>query len=198
MPTNKPKLFHVAWREILEHSALVETDWTTEEIQAHALSSEHAPEGDEGRPIWQFLIEEQILDPRDHIVGRELELVNIERVSPLHVSAESLPRDKMIEIVNAVREALLREKTPDTCRRIFDVFVQAGLDPTDEGVWGVLGANAEGGAEWLVHLTSEGTARSFWEANEGTWKLCTSITKDKAGDTAYVTMEEREQNAPAP
>lgn len=191
MPTKTPKLFHLQWKETIEHSAIVETDWTAEEIQAHALSSEYSD--DEGQPIWHHLIEEQILDPKDHVVSKDLEFVGAHRIDPLTITASDLPRDKMIAIIDNVREEMLRKPDSAFHQRLVDVFVQCGFDTRDEGVWGVLDCKGQ----WIVHNTSEDTARAFYEVNGGTWKLCSAITIDTNGSEHYVTMEEREQCAPA-
>ena len=190
MPTNKPKLFHLQWKETTEYSAIVETEWTAEEIQAHALSSEYSD--DDGQPIWHHLIEEQILDPKDHVVSKDMEYVGAHRVDPLTRRADDLPRDKMIAIINNIREEMLRKPDLTTHQRIIDVFVHCGFDTRDEGVWGVLDCKGQ----WIVHNSSEDTARAFYEVNEGTWKLVSSIAKDNGGDEHFVTMDEREQNAP--
>lgn len=186
MPLKKPKLFHIRWKETIEYAAVVETDWTPDEIQAHSLSTEFS--GGDGRPVWQGLVEEQILEPREHVVSRELEYLGVERVNPLSITAEHLPRDKVVALLDEVREALVRKPDDSFHTKIVNLMVTFGLDPVEPGSWGVLDRNSM----WPVYCVSEDVARAYWETRTDGWKLCSAITTDKAGTDHYIAIEERD------
>ena len=186
MPAKKPKLYHLRWDEHIKYSAVIETDWTSDEIQAHTISAEYSGD-EESRPIWQELIETQVLEPNDHVVGRELEYRGVVEASPLSITAENLPHDKKVALIDHLREMLVRKPDGAFREQVVDVFKHFGLDPFDPGSWGVI----DRWGHWAVYKVSEEMAQDYWDTHTECWRLCSSITEDKSGDH-YVVMDERE------
>lgn len=191
MPTKNPKTYHLRWKETIHYSATVQTDWTPDEIVAHDLSTH--PEEEEPTPVWQRLLEEQVIDPLENVVVREVEFIEAVEASPIDTRAESLTGDARIDLIDHIRELAGRKWQKDEfLEAVNAAFDEVGLQPYEPGEWGVL----DRWGKWAVYQVTEDVAVDYWEKNDGTWRLCSSITVDKGGDH-YITMGEREQNAPS-
>lgn len=191
MPTKKPKTYHIRWKETIHYSAAVQTTWTPDEIVAHDLSS---PSDEEYRPVWQDLLERQVIDPSENVVEREIEFVEAVEASPVDTRAEHLTADSRIELLDHIRELVGRKwQAGEFVEAVTSAFKDFGMQPYESGEWGVM----DRWGRWALYLVTEEAAVDYWERNEGMWRLCSSIMPDKGGDH-FVVMEEREQNAPSP
>jgi hypothetical protein len=189
MPTKNPKTYHILWKETIFYSAAVQTNWTPDEIVAHDLST---PEDEEALPVWQKLLEEQIVDPSESVVEREIEFMDAVEASPVDTRAESLTADARVELIDNIRDLVARKWEKDEFyEAVNETFKAFGLAPYEPGEWGV----RDRWGRWAIYQVTEEAAWAYWEKHDGTWQLCSSITPDKGGDH-FVVMEEREGNAP--
>lgn len=190
MPTDKKKRYHLSWTEVIERTAVIETDWTPEEMQAQAVSAEYS---DSTRPAWEDMLDEQILEPQDHITARDLHLQDIILADPASMSGVDLPRDRKIELIDRMRELSFRQWGADGYQKeVRKLYEELGFPLPEQGDWGVMDRHGA----WMVYQVSEVVARRYWEEHSGMYTLCASIVEGPGGSGGYVIMEERPENSP--
>lgn len=191
MPTKNPKRYRLTWKETKLFSAVVETEWTPEEIVAHALSVEYSEE-EETKPVWQELLDMQVVDPSEHVLEHEMEFISAEPAVAADTRAEHLPLDRKLELIDRLRNLTYQRRGNaelfDQMQKIFD---ECGLSPVEPGEWGVIDC----WGTWACYQVTEEMARQYWAEHEGSWRLCAGVVAEEHGDH-YITIEERGDNTP--